>query len=104
MTSLEPSNVEADLFANAEAQLAACQTGSATRVSQVDAARLESEFTSILLEQLNEVMRCAPSAFRDAITVRSQLPELHTCSHNREQQTRCDLFSCLLVGLASEHV
>ena len=72
MASLEPSSSEASLLASTQALIAPSAIGSATRVSQVDATRLETEFCSILMEQLNDVMRCAPPDFRDRVAVRLQ--------------------------------
>ena len=42
----------------------------ATRVSQLDSFRLESEFSSIILDQIYEVMRAAPLSTRQAVNVR----------------------------------
>jgi hypothetical protein len=80
MPSFDAGERETALLANAAAQLAQPAAGAATRVSQVDASRLEAEFSSILLDQLSDVMKCTPPRARQLLSVRS-CTSVPSCDH-----------------------
>ena len=68
--SLEPTPAEQALLQRAEAGCTESHLPSATRVSQVDASRLETEFSSILQEELTAALRSAPPQCRSTLSVR----------------------------------
>jgi hypothetical protein len=45
------------------------------RVAQLDASRLDAEYSTILTEQVNDALASAPADFRRAVSVRTTVPE-----------------------------